>query len=365
MARKKPLRIGLLTGGGDCPGLNAVIRAIVKTAINDYQAQVVGFKDGYLGLVEGWGVSLSYNDVSGILTRGGTILGTSNKANPFEYLVKRGKGTKKIDASDRVFKTVKKFRLDAVILVGGDGTLSIGKRLYDLGLAVIGIPKTIDNDVMETDVTFGFDSACATATEAIDKIHDTAQSHHRVMIVETMGRYVGWLALHSGVAGGGDVILIPEIPYDINKVCKCLEERGRRGKRFSIVVVAEGARPKGGSLVIRARDEGSHDPIRLGGIGNVLSKEIGDLTGLESRVTVLGHVQRGGTPTPFDRVLATRFGAHAVRLVADATFGQMVSLKGTEITQVILAKAVSELKRVPLDSHLLAVARSVGTVFGD
>jgi len=363
--QKRLRRIGLLTGGGDCPGLNGVIRAVVKTAVHDYGMQVVGFKDGYYGLVKNLAVKLDYDDVSGIITKGGTILGTSNKANPFAFVVGKGKRMHKVDLSGRVFETVRKRRVSALVIAGGDGTLSIAKRLADKGLHLVGIPKTIDNDLMETDFTFGFDSAVQTASEAIDKIHDTAQSHHRVMIVETMGRYTGWLALHSAVASGGDVILIPEIPYRIEKVCQEVKNRSRRGRRSSIVVIAEGARPVGGKMFVRDRIKTSPDPIRLGGIGNILGKDIKRLTGLETRVTVLGHIQRGGTPTAFDRVLATRFGTQAVRLLVEGRFGEMVALQGNEIRSVPLALAVRDIKRVPPEHPLIQTARAVGSVFGD
>ena len=358
-------RLAIVTAGGDCPGINAVIRAVAKTAINDYGMEVVGILDGFLGLIESRWRKLSYHDVSGIIMLGGTILGTSNRANPFKYAVgKKGDEPEFADVSDRVIANFEKIGASTLIAIGGDGTLHIAQRLYEKGLPVIGIPKTIDNDVDCTDRTFGFDSAVATATEAIDKIHTTAQSHHRVMMVEVMGRYVGWLALFAGVAGGGDVILIPEIPFDIEIVAKRVVERSRRGKRFSIVVVAEGAKSVGGDLVVRKIVKDSTDPVRLGGIADRIAHEIEKRTGLETRVTVLGHLQRGGPPTAFDRVLATRFGSLAAGLAAQGKSGIMVALKGEDIVTVSIADAIARLKSVPPDHDLIKSALSVGTSFG-
>ena len=358
-------KIGILTGGGDCPGLNAVIRAVVKTAINDYGVDVIGFKDGYEGLVENKFLKLSYIAVSGILRQGGTILGTSNKADPFKYPVKKNGKIIYRDLSNRSIKNLKKNKLDALICVGGDGTLSIAYKLCKKGINIIGIPKTIDNDVNLTDATSGFDSALVVVTDAIDKLQTTAQSHHRVMIVEVMGRYAGWLGLHSGIAGGADVILIPEIPFDLKKIAQRVLERSKAGKRFSIIVVSEGAMPKGGEMVVKKLIKDSPDPIRLGGIGNYVSEQLEKMTGLEVRVTALGHVQRGGAPTAYDRILATKFGSEAVRLIAEKKFGSMVALKGREIISVPIAEAIKTLKKVSPDSPLLKYARSVGTSFGD
>jgi 6-phosphofructokinase 1 len=357
--------IAILTAGGDCPGINAVIRAVAKTAINDHGMDVVGIEDGFLGLIEGRWRQLGYEDVSDIITRGGTILGTSNKSDPFGFVVDGDvEHPERVDVSDTVIKNFERIGASSLIAIGGDGTLSISEKLRGKGLPVIGIPKTIDNDVSCTDYTFGFDSAVATATEAIDKIHTTAQSHHRVMIIEVMGRYVGWLALCSGTAGGGDVILIPEIPYDIGIVCNRLVERGKRGKRFTIVVVSEGAKESGGELVVKKVVKDSHDRLRLGGIAEVLAAEVEKRTGLETRVTVLGHLQRGGTPTAFDRVLATRFGREAATLACQSSTGVMVALKCGDIVTVPIKDAVAELKKVPRDHHLIATAESVGMSFG-
>ncbi|MFH1313149.1 MAG: ATP-dependent 6-phosphofructokinase [Candidatus Eisenbacteria bacterium] len=357
--------IAMLTAGGDCPGINAVIRAVVKTAINDHGMDVVGIEDGFLGLIEGRWRQLGYEDVSGIITLGGTILGTSNKSDPFGYVVDRESAkAERVDVSDTVIKNFERIGASSLIAIGGDGTLSISEKLSQKGLPVIGIPKTIDNDVRCTDYTFGFDSAVATATDAIDKIHTTAQSHHRVMIIEVMGRYVGWLALCSGTAGGGDIILIPEITCDIDIVCKRLLERSRKGKRFTIVVVAEGAKELGGDLVVKRVVKDSHDRIRLGGIAEVLAAEVEERTGLETRVTVLGHLQRGGTPTAFDRVLATRFGREAATLAGEGREGIMVALKCGDIVTVAIKDAIADLKWVPRDHHLIATAESVGMSFG-
>jgi phosphofructokinase-like protein len=327
--------------------------------------EVTGIKDGFLGLIEDRMISLGNDDVSNILTLGGTILGTSNRANPFSFVVKEGDTWVKRDVSARVVENYEKRDLDGLICIGGDGTLSVARDFLKRGLRIIGVPKTIDNDLSETDVTFGFDTAVANATDAIDKIHTTAQSHHRVMVVETMGRYAGWLALYAGLAGGGDIILIPEIPYDLKRVVRSIKERVRRGKRSSIVIVSEGAKPVGGDMVVKKVVEGSFEPIRLGGIGTKLSEEIERLTGIESRAIVLGHIQRGGSPTAFDRILATRFGNEAVHRMMDGENGVMVALKGENLTSVPIEDAVRGLKLVPLDSSLLASARSLGISFGD
>lgn len=362
---KKIERIGLLTAGGDCPGLNAVIMAVTKTAINKHKIQVVGFKDGYDGLIRDNSIVLESRDVSGILPLGGTILGTSNIANPYKYAVTKDGKTVFENRLCDVMATYRRHSLDALITVGGDGTLSVALKLCKDGLNIVGVPKTIDNDLSETTFTFGFDTAVSTATEAIDKLHSTAQSHHRVMILEVMGRYAGWIALYAGIAGGGDVILIPEIPFDMKKVCAKLEERKRHGKRFSIIVVAEGAKPKGGSMTVARVVEKSHDKVRLGGVSNKICDEIEKMTGLETRATILGHVQRGGSPTAFDRNLGTLFGEKAMELVMKRKFGRMVALKLSGVGDVPLAKAVGKLKLVPMNLPLLKAARAIGTSFGD
>jgi len=357
--------IGILTGGGDCPGLNAVIRAIVKAAKYRYDIGVLGFRDGFFGLIKNEYIKLENETVSGILTHGGTILGTSNTANPFEYkFIKDGKETIG-DVSDRTLENYLDLKLDCIICIGGDGTLHIANKLKKKGINIIGVPKTIDNDLSATDVTFGFNSAVETATEAIDKIHSTAQSHHRVMVVEVMGRYAGWIAITSGLAGGGDIILIPEIPYNIEKIIEKINQRNKAGKRFSIVVVAEGAKPKGGEIVIKKVVKDSPDPIRLGGIGNIIADAISEKTGIETRVTVLGHLQRGGTPTAYDRIIATKFGYMAITAAVQGKFGTMVSLKGEDVVLVPLNKAIEKTKNVPLDSQIINSARNIGICLGD
>ncbi len=363
MGRKK--RIAILTGGGDCPGINAVIRAITKKAILEADMEVIGIEDGYHGLVENRYRTLHYDDVSGILTLGGTILGTSKIANPYRYPIKvKGKLRFK-NLSKKALQNLDALGVEALICIGGDGTLGIAYQLLKDGIPVIGVPKTIDNDLRGTDITFGFDSAVFIATEGIDRIHTTAQSHHRVMIIEVMGHRAGWLALHSGVAGGGDLILIPEIPYDIEVIAEKVHGRNKKGKRFSIVVVAEGARPKGGQEVIQRIVKESSDPIRLGGIGFVLGEQIEKQTGLETRTVVMGHLLRGGAPTPFDRVLATRLGAKALDLVEEKRFGDMVAVKGDMLSYVPLKEVARGIRKVPLNHPLIKVARSVGTSFGD
>ena len=363
--KNRPKRIGVLTCGGDCPGLNAVIRAVTKTVINDYNMQVVGFKDGFQGLVENNYVNMTTDFVSGILTVGGTILGTNNRIDPFNVPRLENGKTVYRDLSDQAVLNIEKLGLDVLVSIGGDGTMTVSQKLVEKGVNVIGIPKTIDNDLYGTDVTFGFDSAMTTATEAIDKIHTTAQSHHRVMIIEVMGRYAGWLALCSGVAGGGDIILIPEIPFDMEKVCDTIKERSYTGRYFSILVVGEGAKIKGGKMIVKRSIKDSPEAIRLGGIGNVVGDKIEDMIGVETRVTVLGHLLRGGVPTPADRLLATRFGVEAAKLIANNDFGKMVAIKGNDITAIPITEVGGKIRTVPLDSPLISAAISVGTSFGD
>ncbi|ACX52345.1 phosphofructokinase [Ammonifex degensii KC4] len=368
MARAKVSikRIGILTGGGDAPGLNAVIRAAVKVAVRNYGLSVIGFEDGFAGLVENRSRRLTLKDVVGILPRGGTILGTTNRENPFHYPVRENGEIVYKDLSQQAIDNLNSLGVQALIIIGGDGSLKIAKEIWErYNFPVIGVPKTIDNDIAATDQTFGFDTAVATATEAIDKLHTTAEAHHRVMVLEVMGRYTGWIALHAGVAGGADVILIPEIPFTIDKVCEKILERQREGKKFSIVVVAEGAKPVGGEVVVKKIVKESFESIRLGGIGNVVGEQIERITGIETRVTVLGHLQRGGSPTPFDRLLATRFGAAAVNFLMEGRFGEMVSLRTPDITSVPLAEAVGTMRRVPLGCDLIRAARQMGISFGD
>ncbi|MBW8042228.1 MAG: ATP-dependent 6-phosphofructokinase [Planctomycetes bacterium] len=356
--------IALMTGGGDCPGLNAVIRAVTKTAINKFSLEVWGIEDGYLGLIEDRMRVLSYNEVSNILTVGGTILGSSNLANPFKYRVTGEKKTRTKDVSGNCIKKLKDNGIDALICIGGDGTMASAARFAKKGINVIGVPKTIDNDLYGTDITFGFNTAVNTATEAIDKIHTTASSHHRVMIIEVMGRYAGWIALHAGVASGSDIILLPEIPYRLDKICDFVHGRSKRGKRFSIVVVAEGAKEKGGKMVVARKVAHSPDPIRLGGVANVLVGQINGQTGLDCRAVVLGHVQRGGTPTPFDRILATNFGHMAVELLMKGIKGHLVVLKDGRLSSIPLSRVAGKIKTVPRNNHLIKAALAVGTSFG-
>ncbi len=365
MKNKKVRKIGVLTGGGDCPGLNAVIRAVVKSAIQDFDIEVYGISDGFDGLVTGDISELTWDDVSGILTLGGTILGASNKANPFSYYPPDAPNSPPMDMSEKCVKNCRKFGLDAIVCIGGDGTLSIAERLNKMGIPTVGVPKTIDNDVCETDVTFGFDTAVQIVADAVDRLHTTAQSHRRAMVVETMGRYVGWLALMGGLAGGGDVILIPEIPYNLEIVCNALTGRAQSGRRFSIIVVAEGVKTPEGKYVERNRVQESHDPLRLGGIGSHLARVIEEYTGIEARSAVLGHLQRGGTPTARDRVLATQFGHHAMKSAAMGEFGIMVALKGTQIRTVPLHKVAERQRSINPDDQIVQTARSVGTCLGN
>jgi len=357
-------RIGILTGGGDAPGLNGVIRAVVKSAVNCHKAEVVGFRDGFHGLITNNYVMMDLDNVSGILHRGGTILGTSNRDNPFHFPV-RGNGELVYkDVSGEALENIRKLGIEVLIVIGGDGSLSIARELSEKGLPVIGVPKTIDNDLCATDVTFGFDTAVATATEALDKLHTTAESHHRIMVLEVMGRYGGWIALHAGLAGGADVILIPEIPFEISKIVEKIAARRAGGKLFSIIVVAEGAMPRGGQMVVAKMVEGSPDPIRLGGIGQFVAEALAEETGLETRVTVLGHLQRGGSPTAYDRILATRFGVKAAELAVTRQWNKMVALRGQEIVEVDLTEAIKQLKKVDPQGELVLAAQAVGISFG-
>jgi len=363
MARRKIKSLGILTGGGDCPGLNAVIRAVSKTAMNDHGLRVVGILDSYSGLVNEVFRELSNNDVSGILATGGTILGTS-RLNPFVEAHQRGLIPKPNDDWRYVKKILKRHQIDVLIAIGGDGTLRVAERAYAAGIPIIGIPKTIDNDLSGTDITFGFDSAVSVVMQALDMLHSTAMSHHRAMVVEVMGRTAGWLALHAGIAGGGDIICIPEIPYSEAIVCKRVEQRSRVGKRFSIIVVAEGAQPTGGAQHFSGKADKSGRRI-LGGIGQQLAECIESETGIATRLTTLGHLQRCGPPTAFDRLLATQLGHEAVRLAMNGEFGRMVAWRRGRVTSVDLKRATARTKRVPPGHRLIAAARSVGTCFGD
>jgi len=358
-------RIGVLTGGGDCPGLNAVIRAVTKTLIHEGRAEVLGFLDGYEGLVLDRTMPLDWDAVSNILTLGGTILGTSNKADPFRWAEQCGDRVTTSDRSRDALSVFEKHRLDGLVVIGGDGSMAIAGRLAALGMPIVGVPKTIDNDVRGTDLTFGFQSAMNVATDALDRLHTTASAHHRVMVAEVMGRYAGWLALHSGLAGGADVLLIPEIPFRWDAVAKVCRRRYERGRRFSIVCVAEGAKPEGGEAVVRCRVEGSTDPVRLGGVGHLVARTVEERTGIEARATVLGYVQRGGPPSPFDRVFASSLGYRAAELVEARQWGRMASWQKGGLTDVALEEAAGGCRLIQPDEPLLAVARAVGTSFGE
>jgi len=360
MKRKK---IGILTAGGDCPGLNAVIRGIVKHAIIDYDIETVGFLDGFKGLILDHNIKLDFDSVSNILNLGGTILGSSNRDNPFDFYY-NNEQDKPIDVSDKAIEIYKKHNLSALICIGGDGTLSIGYKLSQRGLNIVGVPKTIDNDVHGTDQTFGFDSALSTATFAIDKIRTTAESHHRIMVVELMGRTAGWLTLHSGIASGSDIILLPEIDFDIDKICEETLIRNKKGRMYSIICIAEGSKQKNSNVVVQDQWNKRTGIIRLGGIGITLSQKIEKITGIESRVAILGHTQRGGSPTPFDRVLATRYAYKALTLVEKNIFGVTVCLRGASIEYFPLEKVANNPRLVPMDSELIKIAKSLGVSFG-
>lgn len=357
-------RIGVLTAGGDCPGLNAVVRAVAKNALG-HGIEVFGVRNGFDGLVRNDIVKITNETVSGILTLGGTILGTSNIANPFKYtLAPFGTPENPRDVSSVALHNFKERELDALITIGGDGTLHMSQQFVELGMPIVAVPKTIDNDLDATDQTFGFDSALHIATEAIDRLHTTAQSHHRVMIVETMGRYAGWIALRSALAGGGDIVLIPEIPYNDDVIVEYILNRKRRGKTFSIVVAAEGAKNEKGELAVARTVAGSTDAIRLGGIAYKLSDMIEQRTGIESRACVLGHTQRGGTPTAFDRWLSTLYGAKALDMVLEGKFGYMASFKNFGMAEVKIADAIARLKRVDPHGAEVKAALEVGMSFG-
>ena len=362
MSSRNVDRIGVLTGGGDAPGLNAVIRAVVKAAANCH-CETIGLEDSFDGLIEpDRHRVLTPKDVTGILRLGGTILGTVNRGNPFAYPIETSGGT--VDYSQRCIEMFHHLGLDALVVIGGDGTLSIAYEFYKRGIPLVGVPKTIDNDIVETTNCFGFSSAVDFATEAIDRLHTTAEAHHRIMCVEVMGRYAGWIALHAGIAGGADVILIPEIPYDLSKVAERIAAREKWGARFHIVVVAEGAKPKGGAVsVVEAAKPGVVE--RLGGAGQRVASALEELTGKEARTTVLGHLQRGGPPSSFDRILATRFGTHAIELLRQGHFGRMVAYKPPDITSVPLENVVGRTRNVPVESDIVRTARAVGISLGD
>ncbi len=355
-------RIGVLTGGGDAPGLNAVIRAVVKSGVN-HGIEVVGLEDSFDGLIEpNRSRVLTARDVTGILRRGGTILGTVNRGDPFAYPVETSEGPQ--DYSQRVVEMFHRMGLDALVVIGGDGTLAIAHKFAKMGIPLVGVPKTIDNDIVGTTNTFGFDTAVACATDAIDRLHTTAEAHRRIMVVEVMGRYAGWIALYGGLGGGADAILIPEIPFDLKIVAQRIRDRDAWGAYFSIIVVAEGARPVGGKIsVIREASAGRVE--RLGGLGHMVAAALEEMTGKETRTVVLGHLQRGGSPTSFDRVLATRFGGKAVELLLEGQFNRMVAFHPPDIGSVPLEDIVGRQRTVPPDFDVVRTARAIGVSFGD
>lgn len=359
-------KIAINTGGGDAPGLNAVIRAATLAALRQGW-EVYGIRHGYRGLIDtNYLVQLTKDKVRGITHLGGTILGTANKGDPFSYPVdNKDGGIDLIDISDRVVENFKRLKFDALITVGGDGSHRIAHRFIEKGIPIIGVPKTIDNDMPGTELTFGFDTAVVTATEAIDKLHSTAESHERVMVVELMGRYAGWLALNSGLAGSAHAILIPEIPFDIEKVCEKIYSREAAGRNYSIIVCAEGAYPKGGGLITQNEEIiGRREPL-LGGVAKYVSKEIARITGKETRSLVLGHLQRGGTPSPFDRLLGLRFGAAAIKTLLEGKINVMVALQPPIVKTIPIAEAIKSTKTVPLDCDSIQAARDLGVSLGD
>jgi len=337
------LRVGVLSGGGDAPGTNAVIRAVVRKGLQHYSDEILGIKDGWRGLLEGEFVPLNMEAITGILTRGGSILGFS-RTNPFKYEC----------GVEKILKNLEKSGIDSIIVIGGDDTLSVAHRLGDYGIKCVGVPKTIDNDLWGTDCTFGFNTAVSIATEALDRLHSTAEAHQRVMILEVMGRYTGWIALEAGIAGGADAILIPEKPFEIDEICDYIRHRQRRGRNFSVIVVAEGAKPKGGTEIVYGDSVDEFGHVRLGGVGYYLGKEIEKRTAIETRVVILGHIQRGGTPTAFDRSLATRFGIAAIDFVHEGKFGYLTALQGNKIVPVPLKEIAG--KRKTVDPELYEIA---------
>ena len=365
MIKKKIKRIGILTSGGDCPGLNAVIRAVTKKAILEYGYEVIGIKDGFEGLLFNRYKRLEEADVSGILTLGGTILGTTNRANPYKYPVEHKGQVVYKDLSGGVIKNLHQLKIDCLVCIGGDGTLDTTHRLSTQGVAVVGVPKTIDNDVKGTDITFGFDTAVHIATEGVDRLHTTAESHHRIMILEVMGRTAGWIALFAGMAGGGDVILLPEIPYDVNIIAEHIKARRKKGKRFTILVVSEGVKSIGGKVTVQRMVQDGSEPIRLGGVSFVLGQQLERLTGIEARNVVLGHLQRGGSPSPFDRILGTQLGAKAVDFIHEGHFGCMAGVKDNHIVKVPLSTVAQGSRKVPVNHSLINDARALGICLGD
>lgn len=359
-------RIGVLTGGGDCAGLNAVIRAITRCAVSQYGINVIGVRDGFEGLLgEPRTVSLTTNMVKGLLFRGGTILGSSNKGDPFNYKTVENGKVNCSDRSDEVLANIHDLELDCLFVIGGDGTNAIAYKLYQRGIPVVGIPKTIDNDLGATDITFGFDTAVNVVVEAIDRLQTTAESHHRVMIIETMGRNAGWIALQAGLAGGADIILIPEIPFEVDKIHETILQRRKAGRNFTIICVAEGAKPKGGDVTVKKIIQDSAEPVRLGGISDRLVNWLEKYDVGECRATVLGHVQRGGTPTAFDRNLCTRLGSAAVHAAVKGEYGKMVVLRNSRIEAVPILEAIAQIRLVDPQGDWVRAAHDTGVSFGD
>jgi 6-phosphofructokinase 1 len=356
-------RIGILTGGGDCPGLNSVIRAVVKTSINIYGYEIIGFTDGYMGLVNNRFKKLALSDVSGLLDKGGTILGTTDSFDPFKMVVDNDGEKQERDMSGRIIDNLKMHNIECLIVIGGINTITTGYRLSLKGVKVIAIPKNIDNDIPGTDATIGFISAVNTATDALDKLHSSAESHHRLMLLEVMGRRAGWVALESGIAGGADIILIPEIPYDINLVARKILERKRTGKNFSIICVSEGAVAAKGSEYID--DSCPEYTNQMYGVSSRIAAQLEKLTHLESRVTVLGYLQRGGEPSPTDRILSTRLGVEAVKMAAEGIYNKMAGIVNNELCPIDLAEVANKCKHVPVDGELVRIARNMGVSFGD
>lgn len=357
-------RIAILTGGGDCPGLNAVIRAAARDAFF-CGIEVVGVEDGFLGLIEGRVRRLNESDLTGLINRGGTILGSNNKANPIKHAVgKNPDGTAIFkDVRQQCYETLKRHEIEAMVVIGGDGTLTIANDFHNMGIPIVGVPKTIDNDIEGTELTFGFQTAVATATDALDRVRTTADSHHRAMVVELMGRNAGWITLHAGVAGAADVILLPEIPFSLEKIYEVVRRRSGKGKHSTLIAVSEGARPHGGAQMVARVDVTSADPIRLGGIGKYLADEVEKNTGVESRYVVLGHVQRGGNPTPGDRVLSTLLGSHAMTLLREGKTGRMVAIQEGKLASVPLESLANKQRLVNLADPLITAAKRVGASF--
>jgi ATP-dependent phosphofructokinase / diphosphate-dependent phosphofructokinase len=356
--------IAILTGGGDCPGLNAVIRGVVRSAVMHRGWRVLGIEDGFDGLIDNRYRELTPADIRGILPRGGTILGTSNRGNPLQYPVRTGDRVELVDVTPKIRENFQRLGVDALVAVGGDGTMKICRHLSSLGMKVVGVPKTIDNDLRGTDVTFGYSTAVEIVTDALDRLHTTAESHQRVMVVEVMGRDAGWIALESGIAGSADVILLPEIPFSIEEVCAAISRRRERGPRFSIVVVSEGAFMAGGNKVVQRTAEENLGVERLGGIGRFVAEQIGNCLEMETRVVVLGHVQRGGSPCPFDRILGSRFGITAVEAIERGEFGKMVALRGRSVITVDIEEAIHSLNLVNPEGELVRSAEALGISFG-